>query len=816
MSDDLFENTPTSSGDYDASSIEVLEGLEPVRRRPGMYIGGTDDRALHHLVAEVLDNAMDEAVAGHATRIELRLDEGNRVVVSDNGRGIPVGEHPKYPGKSTLEVILSTLHSGGKFSGKAYATSGGLHGVGVSVVNALSSDTRVEVARDKQLYAQKFSRGETLGPIEQLGPTPNRRGTTVSFVPDTEIFGDRQFNPKKLFKLARSKAYLFAGVEIRWKCAPSLTSDDIPAEAVFKFPGGLADHLAEQLGGRECVTAQPFAGTQDFPDEAGRVEWAIAWPLYSDGSTSWYCNTVPTPDGGTHVQGLRAALTKALRAFGELTGAKKAKDLTADDVMVGAEVMLSVFIRDPQFQSQTKDRLTSPEAARLVENAVRDHFDHFLSDNMERGKALLGQVMERMDERLRRKQEREIKRKTATNAKKLRLPGKLTDCSGEGEGETELFIVEGDSAGGSAKQARNRKTQAILPIRGKILNVASATADKIRANSEIADLTLAMGCGTRKDCEPENLRYDRIIIMTDADVDGAHIRTLLLTFFYRQTRELIERGHIYIAQPPLYKATRGRSELYLKDERALEDYLLDGGIEDAVFTTQDGTTHAGQDLLAILHQSREIVNAINNLNTRYNRNLVEQAAIVGGLDPEGIANPDRSGETLKRVANRLDRISDELERGWTGEVTDEEALAFSRTVRGVTETHHIDRALLQSADARKLRQLADRLDELFGGVPTLARKGDTINIFGPASLFKAVTDAGRKGVSMQRYKGLGEMNAEQLWETTLDPNARTLLRVEIDQTDEADQIFTALMGDLVEPRRDFIQDNALNVSNLDV
>ncbi len=563
---DLFATQNAASNAYSASDIEVLEGLEPVRRRPGMYVGGTDERALHHLAAEVIDNAMDEAVAGHATRIEITLDAGNRLTVTDNGRGIPVDPHPKFPDKSALEVILSTLHSGGKFAGKAYATSGGLHGVGVSVVNALSSETIVEVARNRELYRQSFSRGITQGPIEHLGPVNNRRGTSVTFVPDTEIFGEMLFKPQRLFRMARSKAYLFAGVEIRWKCAPDVILDDTLEEAVFQFPGGLSDHLREQIGERECATADFFSGSQEFPDSQGRVEWAMAWPLWSEGSYSWYCNTIPTPDGGTHEAGLRTTIVKGIRAFGALVGQKKAEQIAAEDIVIGSEIMLSVFIRDPQFQSQTKDRLTSPEAAKLVENAVRDHFDHYLTANMERGKALLGFVLDRMDERLRRRAEKEIKRKTATSGRKLRLPGKLTDCSNQGPEGTELFIVEGDSAGGSAKQARNRKTQAILPIRGKILNVASATIDKIRANQEIADLSQAIGCGTRKDCNADNLRYERIIIMTDADVDGAHIATLLMTFFFQEMPDLVRKGHLFLAQPPLYRLTVGAKSIYARDD----------------------------------------------------------------------------------------------------------------------------------------------------------------------------------------------------------------------------------------------------------
>ena len=568
MSDLFASGSAQPADNYDASAIEVLEGLEPVRRRPGMYIGGTDARALHHLAAEVIDNSMDEAVAGHATRIEVTLETGNRLIVADNGRGIPVDPHPKYPGKSALEVILTTLHSGGKFEGKAYSTSGGLHGVGVSVVNALSTETIVEVAREKKLYRQSFAKGMATSPLQEVGAAPNRRGTTVSFTPDLEIFGsDARFSAERLYKLARSKAYLFAGVEIRWRCDPSLAGDGVPEQAVFQFPGGLADHLNEQLAGRECVTSPHFAGRQDFPDGQGSAEWAVAWPVWSEGpSESYYCNTIPTPDGGTHEAGLRAALTKGIRAFADLVGQKKAKDIIPDDVFNGVELMLSVFIRNPHFQSQTKDRLTSLEAARFVEAAVRDHFYHYLADNMDRGRALLGAILERMDERLKRRAEREVKRKTATSARKLRLPGKLTDCANDDADGTELFIVEGDSAGGSAKQARNRKIQAILPIRGKILNVASATADKIRANQEIADLQQALGCGTRDKWAEDALRYERVIIMTDADVDGAHIATLLMTFFFQEMPELVRRGHLFLAQPPLYRLTAGSKSAYARDD----------------------------------------------------------------------------------------------------------------------------------------------------------------------------------------------------------------------------------------------------------
>ena len=572
--DDLFETLPRSGRGYTAKDIEVLEGLEPVRRRPAMYIGGTDDRALHHLVAELLDNAMDEAVAGHATRMELELAADDTVTVRDNGRGIPVDPHPKFKTKSALEVILTTLHSGGKFSNKVYHTAGGLHGVGLSVVNALADRLTVEVARDRTLWMQDFARGKPRGPLANVGPVQNRRGTTVSFHPDPQIFGDgARFRPAELYRMARSKAYLFRGVEIRWTCDPARLSDGdrTPVTEILHFPGGLQDYLRSALGSRETVTPTVFAGQVRLDDAGGKVEWAVAWPTDDDGFVRSYCNTVPTPQGGTHETGLRTALARGIKAYAELIGNKAAARLTADDVFGGACAMLSVFIRDPQFQGQTKEKLTSADAVRLVENAVRDHFDHWLSAAPEAARTLLERVVDRADARLRRAEDRKTKRQSPT--RKLRLPGKLADCSRQTAGGTELFIVEGDSAGGSAKTARDRETQAVLPLRGKILNVASASGEKMRGNQELSNLVEALGCGLRDRYDEAALRYDKVIIMTDADVDGAHIAALLMTFFFREMRGLVDAGHLYLAVPPLYRLTQGANSAYARDDAHKEDLL---------------------------------------------------------------------------------------------------------------------------------------------------------------------------------------------------------------------------------------------------
>ena len=572
---DLFGSggKPTAPAEtYSAKDIEVLEGLEPVRRRPGMYIGGTDEGALHHLASEIIDNAMDEAVAGHADRIDVTLEAGNWLTVRDNGRGIPVDPHPKFPKLSALEVIFTTLHSGGKFSGKAYATSGGLHGVGSSVVNALASTMAVEVARERVLWAQDFSRGKPVTPLRNLGPVQNRRGTQIRFQPDTEIFGALGFSAARLYRFCRSKAYLFKGVEIRWSCDPALVAGgDTPDQAVLHFPGGLLDFLASATEGRTPVVPAPWAGEGSFPDGAGRAEWAVTWFEHGEGFLSTYANTIPTPQGGTHEAGFRAALVKGLRAYGELKKEKRAATVTAEDLFGGMAAMLSVFVREPQFQGQTKDRLTSPEAARLVEGALRDHFDHWLTGDPTNADNLLAYAIERAEDRIRRREQKDTPRKTAT--RKLRLPGKLSDCARESADGTELFLVEGDSAGGSAKQARNRETQAVLPLRGKILNVASASADKLRQNQELKDLIEALGCGVGERFDIARLRYGRVVIMTDADVDGAHIAALLMTFFYKELPELVRQGRIFLAQPPLYRLQAGGVSIYARDDADREKLI---------------------------------------------------------------------------------------------------------------------------------------------------------------------------------------------------------------------------------------------------
>lgn len=580
---DLFRQATALKSEYTAKDIEVLEGLEPVRKRPGMYIGGTDEKSMHHLVAEVLDNSMDEAVAGHATRIEIRLDKGNMVSIRDNGRGIPIDPHPKFPELSALEVILTTLHSGGKFNSDVYETSGGLHGVGISVVNALSDLLEVEICRNRQMYQQQYSRGKAITALTPRETPTNRRGTLIRFHPDPEIFGDSlSFKAASLYHMARSKAYLFKGVEIYWSCDKSLIPNDkIPEEAKLHYPAGLADYLRDMLGEQETVTEDLFCGEASFSSASGRVEWAVSWPTVADETNAWssfFCNTIPTPQGGTHETGFRQAITRALKDYGERVGNKRSSQITAEDACGGAMMVVSCFIAQPQFQGQTKEKLVTAEATRLVDNAVKDHFDHWLGSHPQAATILLEHIITRAEDRLRRRQAKDVARASAT--RKLRLPGKLADCTTNKAEDSELFLVEGDSAGGSAKQARNRATQAVLPLRGKILNVANATVDKLRANQEISDLMLALGCGAGKSCDPTKLRYHKVVIMTDADVDGAHIASLLLTFFFKEMRAIMNAGYVYLAQPPLYRLTHNGKTLYARDDQE-KDKLLKTAFKNA-------------------------------------------------------------------------------------------------------------------------------------------------------------------------------------------------------------------------------------------
>ena len=807
----MTDASPAPS-DYDADSIKVLKGLDAVRKRPGMYIGDTDDGSgLHHMITEVVDNAIDEALAGHADLVTVTLNADGSCTVTDNGRGIPTAIH-KDEGVSAAEVIMTQLHAGGKFDQNSYKVSGGLHGVGVSVVNALSVWLKLRIRRGGKVHEIGFTHGEADAPLKVVGEYEGRSGTEVSFLPSPETFTMVEFDYKTLEHRLRELAFLNSGVRIHL----ADRRHPEPVETELFYEGGLEAFVKYLDKAKSALIAAPIAFRLE--KDGITVEVALQWNDSYHENVLCFTNNIPQRDGGTHLAGLRAGLTRQVTSYAESSGIAKREKVTlsGDDTREGLTCVLSVKVPDPKFSSQTKDKLVSSEVRPVVENVVNEKLGQWFEEHPNEARVIVGKVAEAAAAREAARKARELtRRKGALEISSL--PGKLADCQERDPAKAEIFIVEGDSAGGSAKQGRDRATQAVLPLRGKILNVERARFDRMISSDQVGTLITALGTGIgREEFNPDKLRYHKIIIMTDADVDGAHIRTLLLTFFYRQTRELIERGHVYIAQPPLYKATRGKSERYLKDERALEDFLIDLGLEEAVFTTRDGVAHAGQDLAGIVNQARDITNAIDNLNTRYSRSLVEQAAIVGGLDPDALGDPARAGEAIKRVANRLDRISDELERGWTGAPTEDGGFSVTRTVRGVAETHSIDPALLMSADARKLRQLAERLDELYGGVPTLDRRGDKQPIHGPSSLFRAVTDFGRKGISLQRYKGLGEMNAEQLWETTLDPNARTLLKVEIKETDEADSIFTALMGDLVEPRRDFIQDNALNVSNLDV
>jgi len=808
---DSSKDKAGKSKEYGAESIQVLKGLEAVRKRPGMYIGDTDDGSgLHHMVYEVVDNAIDEALVGHATHIEVDLNADGSITVTDDGRGIPTDIH-KEEKISAAEVIMTQLHAGGKFNQDSYKVSGGLHGVGVSVVNALSSRLDLTIWRDGKEHFMRFSDGEADAPLKIVNKHVDRRGTRVQFWPSTEVFTKTEFDLATLEHRLRELAFLNSGVKI--------TLSDLrgpePKVEEMVYEGGVEAFVRYLDRNKQSLIPAPIMIRGER--EKVTVEAALSWNDSYHESVLCFTNNIPQRDRGTHFTGFAAALTREVIRYAENVGlGKKEKvELSGEDCREGLTAVLSIKVPDPKFSSQTKDKLVSSEVRPIVETIVSDALQSWLEKHPAEAKGLIGKVVEAAAAREAARKARELtRRKGALDISSL--PGKLADCQERDPAKSELFIVEGDSAGGSAKQARDRAFQAVLPLRGKILNVERARFDKMLSSEQVGTLITALGTGIgRDDFDPSKLRYHKNIIMTDADVDGSHIRTLLLTFFFRQMPALIEQGRIYIAQPPLYKVSRGKSEQYLKDERALDDYLITAGLEEAVLKLAVGEQRAGADLAALVDEARSARVVLKSLHPRYNRSVIEQTAIAGALSPEILTDAKSAKAAAAYVAKRLDAVSEETERGWEGS-NDENGFKFARTVRGVREEAVVDQAFLASADARKLDAMAPRLQEVYAKPARFSRKGEETIVYGPVGLFEAVTAIGRKGVALQRYKGLGEMNPEQLWETTLDLNARSLLQVRIKEVDEADDLFTKLMGDIVEPRREFIQENALSVANLDI
>jgi len=796
---------------YGAESIKVLRGLEAVRKRPGMYIGDTDDGSgLHHMVYEVVDNAIDEALAGYCDHVTVTLNPDGSVTVSDNGRGIPTDIHPEE-GISAAEVIMTQLHAGGKFDQNSYKVSGGLHGVGVSVVNALSQWLKLTIWRGGFEHTMTFEHGVAVAPLEVVGKS-DRQGTQVTFLPSTETFSMTEFSFDTLEHRLRELAFLNSGVRITLTDRRGVE----PKVQDMLYEGGLEAFVRYLDRAKQPLFEKPIMVSA--AKDGIYVDCALWWNDSYHENTLCFTNNIPQRDGGTHLAGFRGALTRVINNYAQETGVAKREKIaiTGDDAREGLTCVLSVKVPDPKFSSQTKDKLVSSEVRPVVENLIGEHLGTWFEEHPAEAKQVIGKIVEAAAAREAARKARELtRRKGALEVSSL--PGKLADCQERDPAKSELFIVEGDSAGGSAKQGRNRENQAVLPLRGKILNVERARFDKMLSSDQIGTLITALGTGIgRDDFSLEKLRYHKIIIMTDADVDGAHIRTLLLTFFYRQMPELIEAGHLYIAQPPLFKVKRGNSEQYLKDEKALETYLIDGGLAEAKLILANGDERAGADLREIVMQALEVRAILDGLHTRYPRFVVEQTAIAGALDPDVLSDPIRAREATDYVARRLGLLSEETERNWVGEPMADGGLKFSREIRGVQEVRTIDGALISSSEALRLNKKTAHLQEIYGKAARFVRRNEEVIVRGPTQLLDAVFAAGRKGITLQRYKGLGEMNPQQLWETTLDPNVRTLLRVHVKELDAADDLFAKLMGDLVEPRRDFIRDNALQVANLDI